>query len=161
MANSELSSSASKVQAALDALGLPCQVVELSDSTRTSQEAAQAIGTTVPQIVKTLVFQGKHSGEALLVLASGINRVSEERLTYLAGEPIEKAKADFVREKTGYVIGGVPPVGHTQPLRTWIDEDLLQYTEVWAAAGTPHAVFQLDPHDLPRMTGGTVAAIKA
>lgn len=160
MENSELSSSALKVQTALDALGLPCQVVELSDSTRTSQEAAQAIGTTVAQIVKTLVFKGSHSGQALLVLASGVNRVSEERLSMLAGEPIEKANADFVREATGFVIGGVPPLGHTQPLRTWIDEDLLRFSEVWAAAGTPHAVFRLDPRDLPRMTGGQIAVVK-
>lgn len=160
MPDSELSSSALKVQDALDALGLTCQVVELPSSTRTSQEAALAIGTTVAQIVKTLVFKGKQSNQALLVLASGINRVSEERLCALAGEPIEKANADFVREATGFVIGGVPPLGHRQPLRTWIDEDLLQFDEVWAAAGTPHAVFRLDPHDLIRMTGGQIAPIK-
>ena len=161
MTESDLSSSARTVQAALDALGLPCQVVELSESTRTSQEAASAIGTTVAQIVKTLVFKGRQSGQAVLVLASGVNRVSEERLMALTGELIDKANADFVREATGFVIGGVPPLGHSQPLRTWIDEDLLQFNEVWAAAGTPHAVFCLDPHDLIRMTGGQIAAIKA
>lgn len=154
-----LSSSAQVVQAALDALGLEYKVIELPASTRTAQEAAQAIGTTVAQIVKTLVFKGRQSGQALLVLASGVNRVSVERLAALAAEEIEKADADFVRDTTGFVIGGVPPLGHKQPLRAWIDEDLMQFTEVWAAAGNPHAVFKLDPRDLIRMTGGVIAAI--
>ena len=154
-----LSASARKVQAALDALGLPCQVVELPASTRTAQEAADAIGTSVGQIVKSLVFQGTASGSALLVLASGSNRADETLLAALAGEPLKKADADFVRQQTGFAIGGVPPLGHQQPIRTLIDQDLLQYSEVWAAAGTPHAVFRLDPRDLGRMTAGSIARI--
>jgi prolyl-tRNA editing enzyme YbaK/EbsC (Cys-tRNA(Pro) deacylase) len=160
VAETELSNSARTVQAALDALGLECQVVELPASTRTAVEAAQAVGTTVAQIVKSIVFKGSRSQEALLVLASGVNRVSEDRLADLAGEPVEKADADFVRAATGFVIGGVPPLAHRQPLRTWIDEDLLQFDEVWAAAGTPRAVFRCHPEDLIRMSAGQVAAIK-
>lgn len=154
-----LSTSARRVQAALDALGLACQVVELPASTRTAQEAADAIGTTVGQIVKSLVFQGSASGSPLLVLASGSNRADETLLAALAGEPLKKADADFVRQQTGFAIGGVPPLGHLNPIRTFIDQDLLQYSEVWAAAGTPHAVFRLDPRDLGRMTAGSIAPI--
>jgi prolyl-tRNA editing enzyme YbaK/EbsC (Cys-tRNA(Pro) deacylase) len=161
LAETNLSSSALVVQAALEAHGLTCQVVELPASTRTAQDAAQAVGTTVAQIVKTIVFKGQQSQQALLALASGVNRVSEERLAALAGEPILKADADFVRKETGFVIGGVPPLGHNQPLRTWIDEDLLQFSEVWAAAGNPHAVFRVNPLDLINKIGAVPAVIKA
>ncbi len=161
MTEFELSSSAQRVQKALDSLGLECQVVELPASTRTAAEAAQAIGTTVAQIVKSIVFRGRRSGQALLVLASGANRVSEERLAALAGEPVDKADADFVRAATGFVIGGVPPLALRQPLRAWIDEDLLQFDEVWAAAGTPRAVFRCRPRDLVQMSRGQPAPVKA
>lgn len=154
-----LSESAKKVQDALAALGLPLQVVELPASTRTAQEAAQAIGCGVAQIVKSLIFKGSRSGRAILVLASGSNRVNEIRLGELAGEPVEKAGADFVRQRTGFVIGGVPPLGHPEPLLTFVDEDLLAYPEIWAAAGTPRAVFRLGREDLGRITQGTVARI--
>lgn len=155
----ELRSSARKVQEALDALGFGFQVVELPNSTRTAKEAAAAVGCTVGQIAKSLVFQGKVSGRPLLVIASGSNRVDEKRLAALAGEPVAFAGADAVREATGFVIGGVPPAGHSQPLETYIDEDLMAFKEIWAAAGTPFAVFQLQPADLPRMTGGQVVSI--
>ena len=155
-----LSKNAQRVQAALGALGVECQVVELADSTRTSQEAADAIGCEVAQIAKSLIFRGKETGKAILVIASGVNRVHEKRLGRLIGEKIGKADADFVREQTGFPIGGVPPVGHIQPLLTVIDEDLLQYEEIWSAAGTPHAVFKLTPHVLQEMTGGQVAPVK-
>lgn len=155
----ELRSSARKVQEALDALGFRFQVVELPDSTRTAKEAAAAVGCTVGQIAKSLVFQGKESGRPLLVIASGSNRVDEKLLASLAGEPITFADADTVREATGFVIGGVPPAGHSQRLETYIDEDLMAFEEIWAAAGTPFAVFQLHPADLPRMTGGQVVSI--
>jgi Cys-tRNA(Pro) deacylase len=155
-----LSTSAQKVQETLKALGFTCQVVELPDSTRTAVEAAQAIGCQVEQIVKSLIFKGKQTGKPVLVVASGPNRVNEKRLGELAGEAIEKANADFVRQRTGFVVGGVPPVGHVEPLQTFIDEDLLQYDEIWAAAGTPHAVFSLTPADLKAMTGGQVVSIK-
>jgi prolyl-tRNA editing enzyme YbaK/EbsC (Cys-tRNA(Pro) deacylase) len=156
----ELSASAQKVQEALTALGLPCQVVELPASTRTAQEAAQAIGCTVAQIVKSLIFRGMRTGKALLVLASGVNRVNEKRLGEMAGEPVGKADADFVRQRTGFAIGGVPPLGHSTAIETYIDTDLLQYPEVWAAAGTPRAVFRLSPQDLPKMNHGSIVSIK-
>ena len=155
----ELSSSAQKIQDALAALGLSLEVVELPASTRTAQEAAQAIGCGVAQIVKSLVFKGSRSRRAILVLVSGSNRVNEARLGELAGEPVEKADADFVRQHTGFVIGGVPPLGHPEPLLTFVDEDLLTFPEIWAAAGTPRAVFRLGREDLGRITQGTIARI--
>jgi prolyl-tRNA editing enzyme YbaK/EbsC (Cys-tRNA(Pro) deacylase) len=156
----ELSASAMKVQAALTALGLDCQVSELPGSTRTAVEAAQAVGCMVGQIVKSLVFRGRVSGKPLLALVSGSNRVDEKKLAALAGEAIEKADPDFARQHTGFAIGGVPPVGHAEQIETYVDEDLLQYTEVWAAAGTPHAVFRIPPAELARASGGRVAAVK-
>ena len=155
-----LSASARKVQQALQVLGLDLQVIELPGSTRTALEAAQAVGCQVGQIVKSLVFKARRSQRPILVVASGSNRVDERRIEALIGEPLGKADADFVRQQTGFVIGGVPPVGHTQRLETFIDEDLMQYAEIWAAAGTPHAVFRLTPADLVKMTGGQVTAIK-
>jgi len=155
-----LSSSAQKVQDALASLGLTLQVVELPGSTRTVVEAAQAIGCQVGQIVKSLVFKGKRSGRPVLVAASGPNRVDEQKIEALISEPLGKADAEFVRQRTGFVIGGVPPVGHSERIETFIDQDLLQYDEIWAAAGTPHAVFHLTPADLVRITGGQVVAIK-
>lgn len=155
----QLSTSAQKIQEKLQTLGFSSQVVELPDSTRTAKEAAQAIGTSVEQIVKSLIFKARHSGKAILVVASGSNRVNEKRLSELVGEPIDKADADFVRQSTGFAVGGVPPLGHTHPLETYIDEDLLRYDDIWAAAGTPHAVFCLTPADLQKMTDGRVVTI--
>jgi prolyl-tRNA editing enzyme YbaK/EbsC (Cys-tRNA(Pro) deacylase) len=155
-----LSSSAQKVQDALDAFGMTLQVVELPASTRSAAEAAQAIGCQVGQIAKSLVFMGKKTDQPVLVIASGANRVNEKQIGELLGEAITKADADFVRQQTGFVIGGVPPVGHAQPLNTFVDEDLLEYEVIWAAAGTPHAVFQLEPANLVRITSGRVVSIK-
>lgn len=154
-----LSPSAQKVQAALLARGYTNQVVELPDSTRTSAEAAQAIGCQVGQIAKSLIFATRHSRRPILVIASGANRVDLEKVGALVGEPLEKANAEFVLQHTGFVIGGVPPVGHRQPLETFIDQDLLQYEEIWAAAGTPHAVFQLTPQQLLALTQGQVIRV--
>lgn len=154
-----LSPSAQKVQQALQALGMTLQVVELPDSTRTAIEAAQAVGCQVGQIVKSLIFKTKRSQRALLVIASGSNRVDEKLIEARIGEPLGKADAEFVRQQTGFAIGGVPPLGHASPLLTFIDQDLLQYERVWAAAGTPHAVFALNPADLARMTGGEIIPI--
>lgn len=154
-----LSPSAHKVQQALQALGMTLQVVELPDSTRTAIEAAQAVGCQVGQIVKSLVFKTKRSQRALLVIASGSNRVDEKLIEARIGEPLGKADAEFVRQQTGFAIGGVPPLGHASPLLTFIDQDLLQYERVWAAAGTPHAVFELNPANLARMTGGEIIPI--
>jgi len=155
-----LKPSAQKVQDALAALGFTNRVIELPDSTRTSVEAATAVGCEVAQIAKSLIFQGKESRRAILVIASGSNRVNEKQMAERLGEKLQKPDAEFVREQTGFVIGGVPPLGHAQPLLTFIDEDLLQYTEIWAAAGHPNAVFQLKPAELVQMTGGTVIGVK-
>lgn len=151
--------SAQRVQEVLQHLGFTCQVLELPQSTRTAVEAAQAVGCTVGQIVKSLVFRGRETRKPILVLVSGANRVNEKTLAQRVGEPIEKADADYVREQTGFAIGGVPPIGHIQPLPTYIDQDLMQYAEIWAAAGTPHAVFRLTPTDLVQMTGGHLVSI--
>jgi prolyl-tRNA editing enzyme YbaK/EbsC (Cys-tRNA(Pro) deacylase) len=155
----QLSVSAQKVQDVLRNFGFPCEVVELPGSTRTSQEAADAVGCKVEQIAKSIVFQGKQSGKPFLVVASGANRINEKKLRDLVAEPVKKADADFVRDETGFVIGGVPPVGHLKPIEIFIDEDLLKYGEIWAAAGTPHAVFKLTPAYLTRMTGGKIVKI--
>ncbi len=148
-----------RVQATLRERGYANDIVELRDTARTAAEAAAVIGTTVAQIVKSLVFRGADSGQAVLVVASGTNRVNEKALAALLGEAITKPDADFVRAQTGFAIGGVPPLGHATPLRTFVDEDLLQYDEVWAAAGHTHAVFCLTPAELVAMTGGTVIAV--
>ena len=155
-----LSSSAQKVQDALKALGFDCRVIEHQESTRTAQEAADRVGVTLGQIVKSLIFRGKTSGQGLLILTSGANRVDEKLISQLAGEPIGRADPEFVREMTGYAIGGVPPLAHQQPLRTYLDEDLLQYDVIWAAAGTPNAVFELTPAMLKTMTNGKIVKIK-
>jgi len=154
-----LSDSARRVQEALRACGVACQVVELPDSTRTAVEAAQAVGCRVEQIVKSLVFRGETSGRPILIAVSGANRVREAKVKALLGEAIAKADADWVRQRTGYAIGGIPPVGHAEPILTLIDRDLLQYDVIWAAAGTPHAVFRLTPAELVRITGGQVAEV--
>jgi prolyl-tRNA editing enzyme YbaK/EbsC (Cys-tRNA(Pro) deacylase) len=155
-----LPDSARKVQAALARLGAPSRVVTMPATTRTVQDAAAAIGCAVGQIVKSIVFRGSVSGKPILVIASGANRINEESVSALSGEPITKASADFVRESTGFAIGGVPPVGFSQPIETWIDESLMRYAKVWAAAGTPNAVFSLDPQALPAMTGGKAVDIR-
>lgn len=151
-----LSSSAQKVQKALHVIGVACKVVELPATTRSAKDAAQAIGCQVGQIVKSLIFQGKQTRQPYLFLVSGANRVNEKKLSALLPEPIEKANADFVREKTGFAIGGVPPIGHHEPMSTFIDQALFDYDEIWAAAGTPHAVFRLTPGDLKQITAGQI-----
>jgi prolyl-tRNA editing enzyme YbaK/EbsC (Cys-tRNA(Pro) deacylase) len=155
-----LGASADRVRQALAALGLTVDIREFGASTRTSADAAAAIGCSVAQIAKSLVFKAKPSGRAVLVIASGVNRVSESKLAEAVGEGIGKADAAFVRDKTGFAIGGVAPVGHTGKSLILIDEDLFQYVEIWASAGTPHSVFRLTPAELQRITGGRVAALK-
>ncbi len=147
--------SALKVQAAL---GGDYQVLEFDASTRTAADAAAAIGCRVAEIAKSLIFRAEPSGRAVLVIASGINRVDERKVGELIGEKIIRADADFVREKTGFAIGGMPPLGHAEPLLTLVDESLAAFETIWAAAGTPNAVFRLTPADLLRLTGGTAAA---
>lgn len=159
-------SSVDRVRAALAGLGLKTEIKEFAASTRTSADAATAIGCAVAQIAKSLVFRAKPSGRAILVMASGANRVDEKKLAAalsesMPGETIGKADADFVRAETGFAIGGVSPVGHGIKLMTFIDEDLMGLGEIWAAAGSPNSVFRLTPEDLVRVTGGRVLALKA
>jgi Cys-tRNA(Pro) deacylase len=156
----QLSPSAQKVQDTLQSLGFNLQVIEFQQTTRTSAEAAQAVGCEVGQIAKSLIFRSKQSGKAILIIASGANRVDEKKIRALVGEKVEKPDADFVREQTGFAIGGVPPVGHTQKIETLIDEDLLKFDFIWGAGGTPNAVFKLTPQDLVKMTDGRVVNIR-
>jgi prolyl-tRNA editing enzyme YbaK/EbsC (Cys-tRNA(Pro) deacylase) len=154
-----LTASAQRVQDALSGYGLHLVVREFAGTTRTSADAAAAIGCGVAQIAKSLIFRTRETGRPVLVIASGANRVDEKAVAGLVGEKIERAAPDFVRASTGYVIGGVPPVGHTVAPITLIDRDLLEFQEIWAAAGTPNAVFRLTPSDLVRITAGQVAAV--
>jgi prolyl-tRNA editing enzyme YbaK/EbsC (Cys-tRNA(Pro) deacylase) len=154
-----MKASVQKVADALTHLGIRAQITEFPESTRTAEEAAAAVGCTVGQIVKSLVFLA--DGRPILVLVSGVNRVDTGLLATVAGGQIARANADAVRVATGFSIGGVPPVGHATPLKTFLDCDLLQYERVWAAAGTPNAVFDITPEDLQRITGATVANIAA
>jgi prolyl-tRNA editing enzyme YbaK/EbsC (Cys-tRNA(Pro) deacylase) len=150
---------AQRVADALAALGVETRVIEFAESTRTAEEAAAAIGTQVAQIVKSLVFM---AGDApVLALVSGTNRLDTARLRAWTDAPPRRATADEVRAATGYAIGGVPPIGHAQPLRTFIDHHLMQYDVLYAAAGTPHAVFAITPADLARITGGQITDLAA
>jgi prolyl-tRNA editing enzyme YbaK/EbsC (Cys-tRNA(Pro) deacylase) len=155
-----LSPSAQKIQDLLKELGYEYTVIEHAESTRTAQEAADRASCELGQIVKSLIFRGKTSGKPILVLTSGANRVDEKRITEYAGEPIGRADADFVRAVTGFAIGGVPPIGHAQAMETYLDEDFLQYPTIWAAAGTPNAIFELTTTDLQKMTGGKTTRVK-
>jgi prolyl-tRNA editing enzyme YbaK/EbsC (Cys-tRNA(Pro) deacylase) len=155
-----LKGSAARVQAELDRLGHPGRVRTFAETTRTSAEAAQQIGCSVGQIAKSLVFRAEPSGRPVLVIASGSNRVKEALVEAALGERLGRADAAYVRERTGFAIGGVAPLGHAEPPVIFIDRDLLQYAEIWAAAGSPFAVFPLTPADLLRMTGGRVIDIK-
>lgn len=158
--SSGLKASTRRVQEALAAQGFPFEVREFPESTRTSAEAAAAIGCAVGEIAKSLVFRGAESGEPVLIIASGSNRVDPAKAAGLLGEAIKRADADFVRAATGFAIGGVPPVGHDRPLATLIDEDLMAFAAIWAAAGTPNAVFRLSPRDLVDVTGGKIGDLK-
>lgn len=159
MTDKALSASAQKIQKALQSLDLDYQVIELPEATRTAEEAAKAVGCQIGQIAKSLIFKGQEANQPVLVIASGSNRVNEEKIGELLGESIEKADADFVYEKTGFAIGGVPPIGHNQEIKTFIDQDLIQYKEIWAAGGNPHAVFKLTPPDLIKMTNGQLVSV--
>jgi prolyl-tRNA editing enzyme YbaK/EbsC (Cys-tRNA(Pro) deacylase) len=146
-----------RVVTALAEAGVRTEVREFAASTRTAEDAANALGTTVGQIVKSLVFLA--GDRPILVLVSGVNRADTAKLQALVDAEITRANADDVRRITGYAIGGVPPFGHLTFLTTYLDRDLLQYEEVWAAAGTPHAVFAITPHDLLRITAAQVADV--
>lgn len=154
-----LSPSAEKVAAELRRRGFELEVVELPKSTRTAAEAAAAVGCEVAAIAKSLVFRAA-GGRPVLVIASGANRVDEARVGELLGEAVGRADPEFVRASTGFAIGGVPPVGHTVQPVVFIDEDLLAMDVLWAAAGTPRALFEVSPAQLVELTGGRVAVLK-
>lgn len=149
-----MKASAARVVEALRAVGVSTEVKEFAESTHTAEEAAAAIGTTVGQIVKSLVFLAVEI--PILVLVSGTNRVDTGKLAAAAGGKVRRADAESVRTATGYAIGGVPPLGHATPLPTFLDRDLLEYPTVWAAAGTPNAVFEITPDELLRITNAEV-----
>ncbi len=155
-----LSPSAQKIQDLLVSQGYNYTVIEHAESTRTAQEAADRAGCELGQIVKSLIFRGKVSGKPILVLTSGANRVDEKRISEYAGESISRADANFVRSITGFAIGGVPPIGHNEKMETYLDEDLQNYLVIWAAAGTPNAIFELTPTDLQKMTAGKIVKVK-
>ena len=154
-----MKASIQRVANALEQLGIHVKITEFSESTRTAEEAAAAVSSTLGQIVKSLVFLAGE--QSVLALVSGTNRVDTEKLATIAGGPIKRANADIVREATGFSIGGVPPVGHSTPLPTYLDRDLLQYQVLWAAAGTPNAVFPISPGELQRITNATVVDLAA
>lgn len=154
-----LKPAAQRVQAAADALGLEIAVLELTQSTRTAQEAAAAAGCDVAQIVKSLIFQGDETGAAYLLLVSGANRVNEKAVSADVGEKLVRPDAQFVRDVTGFAIGGIPPFAHAERLATFIDQDLLAHPQVWAAAGTPNALFCVAPDALVEATGAKVIAV--
>ncbi|MBK9244662.1 MAG: YbaK/EbsC family protein [Burkholderiales bacterium] len=150
----DLPASAQRVQAALDGLGIDSRIVELPVAARTSQQAADALGIEVGRIAKSLVFRAGHSARAVLVIAAGDRRVDEARVAAALGEPIGRATPEFVREHTGFAIGGVAPLGHRQPLVTFVDASLRRFETVWAAGGTPHCVFPIAPAALLSASGG-------
>jgi prolyl-tRNA editing enzyme YbaK/EbsC (Cys-tRNA(Pro) deacylase) len=157
----KLSKSAQSVQDVLSQKGLAFDVMELSSSTRTANDAAATIGCDVAQIVKSLLFRSENTSQPVLILASGVNRVNEKTIERLIEEKIVKADADFTREITGFAIGGVPPIGHKQKIESiFIDEDLMKFEKLWAAAGTPNAVFSLNSSEIESLTNGKIISIK-
>jgi Cys-tRNA(Pro) deacylase len=157
---STLSAAAQRVQEALRALGFAYEVTESAQPSRTAAEAARAVGCDVGQIAKSLVFKTTKTERPVLVITSGANQVNEWRIGVLLKEALEKAPAAFVREHSGYAIGGIPPIGHAKPMETFIDEDLVRHETIWAAGGTPNALVRLASADLVKMTAGRVIRVK-
>ena len=156
----ELPEACKRVEAAAQALGLTIGIRSLAASTRTAEDAAVACGCGVAQIVKSLVFRGATSGKPYLLLVSGANRVDEAGVASTIGEALDRPDARFVREATGFAIGGIPPFGHATALATCFDRDLLGHAVVFAAAGTPNSIFAVDPHRLAAATGAAVIAVR-
>jgi prolyl-tRNA editing enzyme YbaK/EbsC (Cys-tRNA(Pro) deacylase) len=156
-----MSKSVRRVEAALEAAGLAPGVREMAAETRTAQQAADAVGVHLDQIAKSIIFRGEASGEAVLFLTAGGNQVDAAKASALAGEALGKADADLVRAQTGFVIGGVAPVGHVSAIRAWFDPRLLDFDVIWAAAGTPRHVFPIAPLDLLRISGAREADFTA
>lgn len=157
---SALKPAAQRVADAANAAGLDITITTHAKSTRTAEEAAKACGCNIGQIVKSLVFQGNTSGAPILLLVSGANRVNEKAVAVDIGEALKRPDAAYVRDITGYAIGGIPPLGHASPMKTYIDKDLLAYPLVWAAAGTPESVFAVDPRQLAIAVGATTLSVR-
>jgi prolyl-tRNA editing enzyme YbaK/EbsC (Cys-tRNA(Pro) deacylase) len=155
-----LSANAQRVQTALQSLGSAALITEYAEACRTSAEAAVVLGCAIGQIAKSVIFKGETSGDSILVITSGANRVDTAKVAIVAGEKPGKADADFVRERTGFVIGGVAPIAHARPGRVFFDEDLLQYDRVYPAGGTPQAMFAIEPNELLRISGAKLADVK-
>ncbi|SMG14317.1 YbaK/EbsC family protein [Paracoccus sp. J56] len=156
-----MSKSLRRVRTALQEAGLTAEIRETDDSARTAEGAAAAIGCEVDQIAKSIIFRGEDSGHVVLFLTAGGNRVDPAKATAVAGQKLGKADAELIRAETGFAIGGVAPVGHLRPLEAWIDPRLLEFSTVWAAAGTPRHVFSITPQDLIRVTGAQTADFTA
>ena len=156
-----LPASAERVQRALEAAGVAAQVIELAVAARTAQQAADALNIVVGQIAKSLIFRAAATGRAVLVIAAGDRRVDEQRIAHLVGEPIERAEPAFVRDHSGFAIGGVAPIAHARPMATFIDASLRRFRTVWAAGGTPHCVFPIIVDELVRISGGTETVTEA
>ena len=152
--------SVQRFEKALAEKGYANKIIELPANARTAKEAAEAIGCEVDHIAKSIIFRLKNKNRPLLIVASGRNRIDEKRIATHIDDKLGKADADFVRQHTGYVIGGVPPLGHTEEIETFIDEDLFEFETIWAAAGHPKTVFELTPDELMKMTEGQVVAVK-
>ena len=151
-----MSKSLNRVRAALEAAGVDAEIKEVVLA-RSAQDAADSVGCHIDQIAKSIIFRTEISGNAVLFLTAGGNRVDSAKASALVGEPLGKADADLIRAQTGFAIGGVAPVGHLSPVRAWIDPRLLDFEVVWAAAGTPRHVFSVDPRILPALTGAIAA----
>ena len=156
-----MSKSLKRVKAALEAAGEPVDVLEMSESTRTAEDAASAAQCEVDQIAKSIIFRGEESGHIILFLTAGGNRVDAAKATAVAGQPLGKADANLIREETGFAIGGVAPVGHLKPVKAYFDPRLRDFPQVWAAAGTPRHVFAISPERLLAITGAEIADFTA
>ncbi len=151
--------SVERVQRAAEGLGLAIEILTMEQSTHTAEQAAAACGCALGQIVKSLIFRTKSTKKPTLVLVSGVHRVDIARLEAQTGDRFERADAAFVRDTTGFAIGGVPPFGHVAPMKTFLDAALLQHELVYAAAGNPLAIFSIEPRALLRATGATLIAV--
>ncbi|MEM9140633.1 MAG: YbaK/EbsC family protein [Pseudomonadota bacterium] len=152
-----MSKSVKRVAQAAADLGLEIDIKRMGQSTRTAEDAAIGCGCDVAQIVKSLIFQGRGTGDLILLLVSGANRVDLAKAAAAVGQPLDRADADVVRARTGFAIGGVAPIGHLTAPAIWMDRTLINYAEVWAAAGAPDAVFQVAPGTLQKVTGAALA----
>jgi len=153
-----MSKSLKRVIAALEAAGVEAAAMEMAAETRTAQQAADAAGCALDQIAKSIIFQGEVSGEIVLFLTAGGNQVDPAKASALAGVALGRADADAVRAHTGFAIGGVSPVGHLNPVRSFMDPRLLEFGHIFAAAGTPRHIFPIAPETLREITGAEVSA---